>query len=411
MALYRRFMEARVEEALEDSPVVLLHGARQCGKTTLAQMVGARRGYEYITFDNDADLAAATSDPIGFVDRLPAKVVLDEVQRVPTLFLALKAAVDRERRPGRFILTGSTNILLLPTLSDSLAGRMEILRLHPLSQDELRGRRSTFLDRLFSGEEFAGRRTDRLGRALADVLTAGGYPAALARATASRRSAWYRDYVETLVQRDVRDLSRIHSLDVMPRLLQVAASQTARTFNVSSMASAFTLSRPTIQQYVTVLERLFLLEFLQPWFRNRLSRLIKTPKLHVTDVGTAASLLNLSSQALDRDRAMIGQLLESFVHGEVRRQAGWFDRHVALSHYRDKDGYEVDLVVESDGAVAGIEVKAAATVHEADFRGLRKLQSLTDGAFTAGVILYDGTTVARFGERFFALPLSQLWEG
>jgi len=259
---YPRLAEACLAEALTDTPVVLLHGPRQCGKTTLARMLGARSGHAYFTFDDAATLAAAEADPVGFVDDLPARTILDEVQRVPGLFTTLKRAVDRDRRPGRFLLTGSANVLLLPRLSDSLAGRMEIVRLHPLSQAELAGGPPDFIERLFAGS-FPTRTRPRLGRDLPARIAAGGYPAALARAAAHRRMAWYRDYVETLVQRDVRELAHIASLDAIPRLLALVGAQTARLLNVSDLAAPLHLSRPTVRDYVTLLERIFLVEIPQ----------------------------------------------------------------------------------------------------------------------------------------------------
>lgn len=280
--IYPRFAESSLNEALADTPVVLIHGPRQSGKTTLAQKVGEVRGYSYFSLDDNVVLASAQADPVGFVGDLPERTILDEIQRAPGLFTAIKTAVDRRRTPGRFILTGSANVLQLPKLSDSLAGRMEIVRLHPLAQCELSGRPSRFLERLFSGT-FKTRTYERLGAGLAERVAAGGYPAALARATPRRRTAWYRDYIETLVQRDVRDLARIGALDALPRLLALAAAQTACLLNVTDLAAPFQLSRPTIRDYVTLLERVFLLEPLPPWHSNRLSRLIKTPKLHLGD--------------------------------------------------------------------------------------------------------------------------------
>ena len=371
---YPRFATPRLEQALAESPVVLIHGPRQCGKTTLAQAVGDAHGYGYFSFDDAVTLAAATSDPVGFVADLPERVILDEVQRAPALFTALKRAVDRDRRPGRFLLTGSANVLLLPSLADSLAGRMEILRLHPLAQCELAGTKPAFLDALFGGA-FKARPYERLGGDLVRRIVAGGYPAALARTTARRRATWYRDYVETLVQRDVRDLARISSLNAVPRLLALAAAQTARLINVSDLAAPFQLSRPTIRDYVTLLERIFLLEELPPWHSNRMSRLIKTPKLHLTDTGVACALLGLDDTGVSDDRETLGQLLETFVCQELRRQASWRDDDVRFHHLRDKDGVEVDLVIEQGGrALAAVEVKASATVTPADFRGIRKLQ-------------------------------------
>ena len=407
--VYPRFADARLLEALSDTPVVLIHGPRQCGKTTLAQGVGRARGYSYFSFDDGVTLAAAVADPMGFVADLSGPAIFDEVQRAPGIFSALKSAVDRRRTPGRFLLTGSTNVLLVPALADSLAGRMGILRLHPLAQSELAARQPRFLDTLFAGT-FKPRKTERLGQALAERVVAGGYPAALARPTPRRRAAWYRDYIETIVQRDVRDLARIGSLDVLPRLLALAAGQTARLINISDLASPFQLSRPTIRDYVTLLARVFVLEELPPWHNNRLSRLIKTPKLHVGDTGVACALLGLDAAALWQDRATLGQLVETFVFQELRRHASWQDEEVRFHHYRDKDGGEVDIVVERGGHIAGVEVKASATVIPADFRGLKKLKEAAGKRFAAGAVLYDGETGASFGDGMYAVPIRSLWE-
>jgi predicted AAA+ superfamily ATPase len=405
-----RLVEARLRDALSDSPVVLIHGARQCGKTTLARRVGETDGYAYFNLDDDVLRAAAETDPVGFVADLPARATLDEVQRIPSLFTALKVSVDRDRAPGRFLLTGSANVLLLPKLADSLAGRIEIIRLSPFAQCELASQPPAFLRKLFDAG-FKTRRLERLGPRLAERIVDGGYPAALARATPRRRTAWYRDYVETIVQRDVRSLARIASLDVLPRLLALTAGQTARLLNVTDLAGPFQLSRPTIRDYLTLLVRVFLVEELPPWSSNRLSRLVKTPKVHVGDTGVAATLLGLDAAALYEDRATLGQLLETFVYQELRRQANGHDTEIRFHHFRDKDGYEVDVVLERDGRqIAGVEVKAGATVTAADFRGLRKLAAAAGRHFAAGVVLYDGETSARFGDNLHAVPIRELWE-
>jgi predicted AAA+ superfamily ATPase len=408
--LYPRFAAKCLKEALADTPVVLVHGPRQSGKTTLAQLVGEDLKFKYFSFDNPVLVNAAQADPIGFVEDLPDRSILDEVQRAPGLFPVLKSAVDRHRTPGRYLLTGSANVLFVPQLSESLAGRMEILRLHPLAQCEIAGRIPRFLERLFTGS-FKTRKVERLGKELAERVVAGGYPAAIARSNPRRRSAWYRDYIESLVQRDVRDLARIRSLDVLPQLLETAATQTAKLLNVSELSSPFQLSRPTIREYLTLLENLFLVEEVRPWHTSRTSRLIKTPKLHMGDTGLACTLLGLDIAALGKDRATLGHLLETFAYQELRRQASWHEEEIRFYHFRDKDSFEVDIVLELGASeIVGIEVKASATVTAADFRGLRKLKDTAKGRFIAGVVLYDGETGVSFGNRMYAEPIRLLWE-
>ncbi len=404
-----RLAERELTEALSNTPVVIVHGPRQCGKTTLAMRVGKRLRYAYFNLDDDAVRRAANKDPVGFVARLPERTIIDEAQRAPEIFLPLKVEVDRRRVAGRFLLTGSTNVLLLPKMADSLAGHMSSIRLHPLAQCEVARREPKLLAAIMRGD-FKIRTSRRLGQELAERIAAGGFPAALARKTPSRRTQWYADYIDSLVQRDVRDLSRIGSLRELPKLLKLAASQTARLINVSELAAPFQVSRPTIRDYVTLLERIFVLEELPPWHTNRLKRLVKTPKLHVMDSGLACALLGLSPTALWNDRETLGQLLETFVYGELRRQSCAFDEGIEFSHFRDKDGAEVDIVIEHSGTrVSGVEVKASSTVHPTDFRGLRRLREATGKRFACGVILYDGEATVGFGDGMFAVPIAELW--
>ena len=424
---HSRFVESRFAEALDDSPVVLIQGPRQCGKTTFAQMVcapeflpgragsgsHASRGYGYLSFDDDVVRGGAEIDPMGFVGDLPYRVVLDEVQRVPGLFTALKLEVDRRRAPGRFVLTGSTNVLAVPNVQDSLAGRLETVRLHPLAQCELHASNPTangFIGSLFE-DNFPIQQKERLGIGLVERIVSGGYPPALARNTGRRRANWYRNYIDSQVQRDIGDVSRIRSLDVLPRLLTIAATQTAQLFNISRLAAPFQLSRPTIGEYITLLEHAYLLERLPSWQGNRGKRLVKTPKLHIGDTGLACAILGVSVRSLQVDRSLLGQLLETFVFQEFRRQATWFTGQVEFFHYRDKDQVEVDIVMESDGLVVGVEVKAGATVTRKDFRGLHRLKDACGGSFAAGVVLYDGETSVSFGAGLHAVPIRLLWEG
>ena len=407
--IFPRYAARNLREALEDSPATLIHGPRQCGKTTLAFQVGKARGYSYLSFD-EVVRSGAMADPIGFVQDLPERIILDEVQHVPELFASLKLEIDKKRHPGRYILTGSTNILLLPTLSDSIAGRIDVLRLHPLAQCEIEGSPSGFLNRLFNNQ-FKTQTVERLGDELIQRIVAGGYPAALHRTSLTRRAAWYRDYLDTIVQRDVRDLARIGSLDILPRLLTGVAGQTARLMNVSGLASPFQVSRPTIKEYVSLLTRVFLINELPPWHNNRLSRLVKTPKLHMGDTGTCSNLLGVSAADLKADRTLLGQLLETFIFQDIKRQANWYEQPLTLSHYRDRDGVEADIVIEKGiRAVAGIEIKASASVSTKDFRGLKKLAAAVGNRFVSGVVLYDGETLTPFGDGLYAVPISALWQ-
>lgn len=401
-----RLVQVSLQDSLTDTPVVLLQGPRQCGKTTLARSVAEPAGFGYLSFDDDNLVRAARADPLGFVTDLPPKMVLDEVQRVPEIFTTLKLVVDRDRQPGRFLLTGSADVLLLPKLADSLAGRIEVIRLHPLAQVELRQQSAVFLQQLFRAE-FGVVAATRMGPALADLVVSGGFPAALTRQPVRRRS-WYQAYVQTLVQRDVRDLARIAALDVVPRLLELAAGQTAHLFNVSELASPFGLSRPTVRDYLSLLERVFLVDILPPWHVRQINRLVKTPKLHLGDTGVASALLRLDAPALYANRAVLGQLLETFVFQELRRQASGQSEPIAFYHFRHRDDHEVDIVLEQGTALAGVEVKASGTVRMEDFRGLKKLQEIAGDRFVCGVVLYDGEVSLPFGPRLFALPMQAL---
>ncbi|MSU25394.1 MAG: DUF4143 domain-containing protein [Opitutus sp.] len=288
---------------------------------------------------------------------------------------------------------------------------MEVLRLGPLTQVEIGGRKpgTGFIDRLFGGK-FPMTTGGRMGDELIQRVASGGFPAALARATERRRREWQLQYVAAIAQRDLRDLTRIRSLEVLPKLLELAAGQTSRLFNASELAGPFALRRPTIREYVTLLEQVFLIDILPPWHHNRLSRLIKTPKLHLADPGLVAALLGADVATLKANRSLFGQLLETFVYQELRRQASWTDGSHRFFHYRDKDQLEVDIVLERDGrSITGIEVKASSTVSERDFRGLNRLRDATGALFRGGIVLYDGDSALSFGPQMFAVPIAELW--
>lgn len=404
---FPRFSAEQVTIALRDTPVVMVIGPRQCGKTTLVRqfITGDRT---YTTLDDDTALNAARNDPTAFVRGLD-RAVIDEVQRIPELLRAIKQSVDADRRPGRFLLTGSADVLTLPKVSESLAGRMEIATLLPLSRAEILGRRPAFLEKAFTGK-VSPMAEVMIGNDLVQAVVTGGYPEMLRRRDPQRRQAWARDYVKALVHRDVRDIAEVEKLQQIPTLLRALAHHSGQLANFSQIGSQIGLDDKTTRKYITVLEQLFLVRRVEPWFRNQLKRLVKTPKLHFLDSGLLSEMLGTRSERIARDRSAFGQVLETFVFTEIMKQITWLSNTCNLYHYRDKDQDEVDILVENDeGAIVGVEVKAGATVHTSDFKGLRKLAEACGENFRLGVVFYDEKNIIPFGDRFFAAPLSCLW--
>jgi len=410
MKLYARPLAASLKAALRDTPVACLLGPRQSGKTTLARMLEPR--YAYVTFDDSSTLAFAQADPTGFVAALPARAILDGIQRVPELMRTIKLVVDRDRRPGRFVLTGSANLLLLPNLGDSLAGRMEVLQLQPLTAAEKARVPGRFLATLLAGrlKPAIATATTRAPQALAERIVAGGFPEALARSPARARS-WHREYLRTLLERDVRDVARVRDTAAVGRLLEMLALRTAELLNVSGLGNDLDLRRETVEHYLAVCERLYLVRRLPPWHRNEASRLIKSPKVHILDSGLAATLTGLGVGEWSTQRSRFGHLLESFVVQQLVAQAGWTDPDLRFWHYRDKDRVEVDLVVTRGRHTWGVEVKSALAATPADGQGLRRLADQCGSDYQGGVLFYAGDSAfALAGGRNLAMPLARLWD-
>jgi len=394
---------------MTDTPVVLLNGARQTGKTTLAQAMATGAGAQYFTLDDSATLALAAGDPSGFIRNLTGPVVLDEIQKAPDLFPAIKLVVDKDRQAGRFLLTGSANVMTLPRLSESLAGRMEILPLHPFSAGELAGAAEGFLPRLFAGT-IAKLKPPSAREDIAARLTRGGYPEATERQSDDRRAAWFASYISTILQRDVRDLARVDALHTLPNLLKLLAARASGLLNLADVGRDASLPHTTLTRYLALLETVFLVHRLPAWSRNLGQRLVKAPKVHLVDTGLACHLLGADASRLSGDRPLLGRLLESFVVGELRKQISWTDPQTTLYHFRTATGSEVDVLLEKpDGSVAAVEVKASATVTASDFTAIKELQDQLGKQFRAGVVLYLGDQIVPFGDKLWLVPMPTLW--
>lgn len=413
--MHTRHIAVQLTEALLDTPVVLVNGARQSGKSTLVKSVAEATGEprQYLTLDDVAVLNAAKSDASGFVNALQGPVTLDEVQRAPELFLAIKAAVDRDRQPGRFLLTGSADVLVLPGIADSLAGRMEVLSLWPLSCAEMAD--SPLINRadaLFAGDWSAlsvppCERDDLVAR-----LLAGGFADAVTRTSPRRRDAWFDSYIQAILQRDVRDLANLEQLTEIPNLLQLLATRSGTLLNFAELSRTAGLAQSTLKRYFALLEMLFLVVRLPSWERNPGKRLVKAPKVFLPDSGLLNHFMASTAEGLLAKPGLPGAMVETFVLTELLKHVAFSARGLSLWHYRTLTHLEVDFVLENRlGQITGIEVKASATVDGKDFKGLRHLAETEPAIFRYGIVLYAGREVVPFGDKLWAVPLSLWWAG
>ena len=408
MSLYPRFIQPKINEALQDTPVVCLLGSRQVGKSTLCQMLAPKRSY--LTLDDQAILTAAKNDPDGFIRSLPEFVTLDEIQRAPELLIAIKAEVDRNRKPGRFLLTGSANLLLLPKVKESLAGRIEILHLHPLTETEKEKTKSKFLEQ-FLLQKLQGNiiGTQQEMTDIAERICTGGYPEPNTR-TPKRARQWFKQYLQTIIQNDVADIANIRDEDELQQLAELLALRTGNLLNTNSIATDLKMRRETADKYISILEHLFLVYRLPAWHNNQAKRLVKAPKIHLVDSGLTSALNNLKANGWHGFSTNFGPILESFVVQQIRAQAEWLDEPIRLSHYRDKDQVEVDLVIEQGRNVYGIEVKKAISIREKDGEGLMRLAHQAGKHFKGGVLIYCGNNALPLKTKnCFAVPINWLW--
>jgi hypothetical protein len=399
-----------VIDALADTRVVLVNGARQAGKSTLVRTVTGTRAASWRDLDRPDDRQAAIADPVGFVED-DGLMVIDEIQRVPDLLLPIKVSVDTDPRPGRYLLTGSSRLLGMRDLPDTLPGRMETIELWPFSQGEIDGTPDAFVDAVFRHGPATGTDSDVSRTEYTERLVRGGFPEAVARLDARRRGRFLDSYVQNLIERDVRQLAEIERAAQLATMIRLLAARSATLISAASLASELGLAHGTIQRYLRLLEEIFLIKRIPGWSRNLGTRTTATPKLVFVDSGIAAQMLSADAHSLRRPGGQAGPLLEAFVISELARQLTWSQTQAELFHYRDHNKVEVDIVLEDRrGAVVGVEVKAAATVKTEDFRGLRTLETKLGDDFVAGIVLYTGGHTLPFGPRLRAMPVSALWQ-
>lgn len=410
MKTIERAITPRLLAALSDTPAVMLIGPRQAGKSTLVQGLAAgAHPARYVSLDDLRTLEAARRDPVGFIDSVEGPFAIDEIQRAPELLLPIKAAIDRERRPGRFVLTGSAQVMLLPTVSESLAGRVEVHTLWPFSQAEIEGATGQIVD-LLVGDSARFPAAAAVSRTeLVERVARGGFPEAVARRP-DRREEWLTAYLSAIVQRDLRDLANIERLAEVPAVLASLAARVRAPLNKTDVSSSVGIPRTSLDRYLTLLEHVFLVCRLPAWHTNRIKQITKAPKLLLSDSALLAHLLRADPRRLAEDESLLGPVLECFVGMELAKQLSAANVRASLGHLRTARGAEVDFVLEGPGGrLAGVEVKTSATVRGEDFKHLAALRDRLGERFVRGVVLYAGAERLPFGERLEAWPLATLW--
>jgi uncharacterized protein len=407
--MYHRNVHYLVVEALGDTRIVLVAGARQVGKTTLTRAISSGpHPMRPLTLDDRATRDAAISDPTGFVSGLAGPVLIDEIQRAPDLLLAIKDDVDRDTNPGRYLLTGSTHLLASKRINDALTGRIETVRLWPLAQTEIHEGSVNFVDAMYAAAPptVIGAPVGRA--ALQGFLSAGGYPEARLR-DGRRRSRWFENHLATALDRDLRDISDAVKTEAMPGLLRLLASQAANLLSYRAVGTRLDLHHQTVKSYVGLLEQMFLVRRLPGWRPGLGAREVQAPKIYIIDTGLMAHLMGAGDERIAGDDQVTGKIVENFVATELIKHAEWAARAVRLYHYQ-REREDVDLVLEwDDGSIAAIEVKSRATLRQDDWKWVAKLRDRRDNSFRAGVVFYTGEQTIPLGDRLWAVPLSGLW--
>jgi predicted AAA+ superfamily ATPase len=431
--MYKRNITESFTEALEDTPILLVNGSRQVGKSTFVKSLLSDT-HQYYTLDDPTTLASIRKDPLMFLEGLQGPSIIDEVQRVPELFLPLKKIVDHNRKPGFFVLTGS--VLSLPKLADSLAGRMEVHTLWPMSQGEIHGRKEDFIGYIFTFPITLEEKAEFMGitprwfkkryidpypppspqtklplAKLTEMITQGGYPETLHRSSSNRRKKWFASYLMTILEKDIKDLANIEGLLELPNLLKLFASRCGGLLNTSEVSRSLGIAQTTLKRYLALLERTYLLVLLPAWTKNLSKRIVKTPKVYLNDTGLLTHLVDYEHNRLLNDKGFLGHVLENFVVMELKKQMTWSQQSCQIYHYRTHSHQEVDIILEApDSRIVAIEVKLANVVTSKDFSGIQSLEDDLGDRFHRGIILYMGDTAVSFGKNKYAIPLSYLWE-
>ncbi|MCY4049917.1 MAG: ATP-binding protein [Gammaproteobacteria bacterium] len=409
-----RNLSRNVLNALNHTPVVFVNGPRQAGKSTMVQMI-AKKDFpsEYITFDRVTHMVAASTSPHSFLSEYGQPLILDEVQMVPEIFRALKIVIDELRldntqsKNGHYLLTGSANIMILPKLSDSLVGRMSIKTLYPFSACELLDGEGDFVERLFSCD-FSIQK--KLQTSVNDALQLATFPEISGKQW-KERAEWFDGYLMTILQRDVRMISELEKISLLPTLLRTLATRTGGLLNDAEISRDVALNQVTSKNYRCILQAMFLTFNIQPWYRNIGKRLVKSPKGYLTDTLLLCHLLDWKMDDLRKHQPnLYGRVIENFVATELIKILSFSEGREQLLHFRTGDGKEVDFVLERpDGSLVAIEVKTSDTITPSDFKGMKVLQSVAPNDFKCGIVLYSGKHVVPFGNMFFAVPIDRLW--
>ncbi len=398
-------------EAAQDTPVVLLNGARQSGKSTLVKELFSET-HAYWTLDDPSLLSLIKNDPARFLSEAERPLIIDEVQRFPEIFLPIKVMVDQNRKPGQFILTGSANVLALPRMADSLAGRMEVHTLWPLAQAEIHEASQCFIDSIFEQKlpDFKRIESPNASADLLNALTIGGYPSSILKQSDKRRDEWFHSYITTLIEKDIRDLSNIEGLTEIPNFLNVLAARVGSLLNTAEISRSLSLSTTTLRRYLTLLEKIYIVELLPAWTKNLSKRAIKSPKIYLNDTGLLCHLRGQDTGALLRQHHHLGHLIENFVIIELMKLFTWSKIRARLYHYRSQSGQEVDIILEGyDSRIIAIEIKSSTSVNPSSFKGLEHFEQEMPDAFFRGIILYGGDKIIPYKKNMYAIPISALW--